>query len=176
MLKADPESFTSDCVVAAVEWMLGMQSSNGGWAGFDVDNDRLYLNQIPFSDMGAFCDPATADVTGGVIEAMGLMLRIGDSTSLKSPRMKVLLERVQMACDRALGFLIATQEPNGSWWGRWGCNRLYGTTNVLSGLEYFHFHGRKGYGVLEPVVQRGVAFVKHWQNSDGGWGESTLSY
>jgi squalene-hopene/tetraprenyl-beta-curcumene cyclase len=174
MIKADPESIASDCVVAAVEWMLGMQSSNGGWAGFDVDNDKLYLNKIPFSDMGAFCDPATPDVTGGVVEAMGLMMRLGESKVPQSPRMAVLLRRLSVACDRALKFLISRQEPNGSWWGRWACNRLYGTTNVLSGLEYFH--GRKGYGFLKPVVERGLAFLKYWQNSDGGWGESTLSY
>lgn len=174
MIKADPEAISSDCVVAAVEWMLGMQNSNGGWAGFDVNNANLYLNDIPFSDMDAFCDPATADVTGGVVEAMALMIRIGESKSHKSPALAVLLRRMKAACERALAFLIFEQEPNGSWWGRWGCNRLYGTTSVLSGLEYFH--GRKGYNFLDLAIENGLSFLKDCQNADGGWGESTLSY
>ncbi|KAI0189084.1 terpenoid cyclases/protein prenyltransferase alpha-alpha toroid [Xylaria flabelliformis] len=172
--KADPSFITSDCVVAAIGWILGMQCSDGGWAGFDYNNNHLYLNRIPFSDMEAFCDPATADVTGGVVETFGMIIRASSRKNLEKSGMVDLLGRMGDACDRALKFLVGEQETDGSWYGRWGCNYLYGTSNVLCGLEYFH--GHEGYDFLNETVARGVSFLLRWQNADGGWGESALSY
>ncbi|KAH8747203.1 terpenoid cyclases/protein prenyltransferase alpha-alpha toroid [Diaporthe sp. PMI_573] len=174
LVKADPTSITSESVIAAVEWELGMQNSDGGWAGFDCDNNHLYLNRIPFSDMEAFCDPSTADVTGGVVEAFGLILRTCTAKDRKSSRMANLLRRMEDACDKGLDYIVSQQESDGSWYGRWGVNYLYGTTNVLWGLE--HFHGHPGYEFLDPVVSRGIGFLSRHQNADGGWGESAMSY
>lgn len=174
LVKADPASITSECVIAAVEWVLGMQNRDGGWAGFDCDNDHLYLNKIPFSDMEAFCDPSTADVTGGVVEALGLILRTCGPKQRESPRMADLLARMEQACGSALDYLVSEQEADGSWYGRWGVNYLYGTTNVLWGLE--HFHGRPGHEDLDIVIARALDFLSRCQNPDGGWGESAMSY
>ncbi|KAF2169175.1 hypothetical protein M409DRAFT_36183 [Zasmidium cellare ATCC 36951] len=172
-MKADSTSITSDHVVAALEWLLGMQSSDGGWSAFDYDNDKLYLNQIPFSDMDALCDPATADVTGGVLEAFGLVLQAYE-TSMETMTRTAMTAKIEKACESAINFVLKHQESNGSWWGRWGCNYTYGTSKALVGLKYFIT--RKGYGALFEVVQHGVDFLCRCQNPDGGWGESTLSY
>lgn len=174
IIKADPENIASEPVIAAIEWIIGMQNADGGWAGFDYGNDKLYLNNIPFSDMGAFCDPSTADVTGGVIECFGMIMKICPPMHRASPRITSLLAKMENAIEAAINFIIVQQETDGSWYGRWGCNYLYGTTHVLCGLEYFH--GRKGYENLEGVVSRGLDFIVRWQNPDGGWGESTTSY
>lgn len=123
--------------------MLGIQNRDGGWAAFDEDNDKPYMNKIPFSDMDALCDPSTADVTGRVLEAFGLLRRVAQKQSV-SP---VLLERVQIACDRAIAYLDAVQEGDGSWYGRWGVNYVYGIRNVLCGPSY-HFHDQR----VEPLA------------------------
>jgi squalene-hopene/tetraprenyl-beta-curcumene cyclase len=173
-VKTDPENVASEPVIAALEWILGMQSSNGGWAGFDYNNDKLYLNNIPFSDMDAFCDPPTADVTGGVIECFGLVMEICPAKYRETRRKSSLLTRMGKAADDAIGFLVQQQELDALFYGRWGCDYLYGTTHVLCGLEFFH--GRTGYEYLGEVISRGLAFLVLWQNSDGGWGEGAASY
>jgi squalene-hopene/tetraprenyl-beta-curcumene cyclase len=173
-VKTDPENILSEPMIAALEWILGMQSSNGGWAGFDYNNDKLYLNNIPFSDMGAFCDPPTADVTGDVLECFGLIMEMCPANYRQTTRISSLLARMEIASDDAIGFLVKQQESDGSFYGRWGCNYLYGTAHVLCGLEFFH--GRNGYEDLGEVVSRGLAFLERWQNLDGGWGESAASY
>jgi squalene-hopene/tetraprenyl-beta-curcumene cyclase len=174
IIKADPTAISSDCVLSALEWLLGMQNKDGGWAGFDCDNDKLYLNAIPFSDMEAFCDPSTSDVTGGVVECFGLVMQAYEANKEKSPMAQALLTRMELAAARALKYLVEQQESDGSWWGRWGCNYLYGTCNVLWGLE--HFRHRAGHVDLDPVINRALEFLGQVQNEDGGWGESTLSY
>ncbi|HEX7125361.1 MAG TPA: squalene--hopene cyclase [Thermodesulfobacteriota bacterium] len=144
----------AEAVRRGVAWLLAMQSSNGGWGAFDVDNDRLVLNQIPFADHGALLDPPTADLTGRCLEVLahvGYDRRFGPAA-------------------RAIAFLRREQEPDGSWYGRWGVNYLYGTWSVLAGLAAI------GEPMDQPYVRRAVDWLLARQRADGGWGESCASY
>ena len=167
-LKQSPPSVGSTCVARAAEWLYGMQNGDGGWAAFDLDNNKLFLNKIPFSDMNSLCDPSTADVTGRILEAFGLMMHTARDEHI-DPN---LLDRIVAASHRGIAYLANTQESTGAWYGRWGSNYIYGTSNVLCGLEYF----------LEQdcLVQNLVSSAVHWliqvQNTDGGWGEGLDSY
>jgi len=137
-----------------IAWCLGMQSKNGGFAAFDADNTKEWLNAIPFADLKALSDPPTEDVTGRVLEMMGVF-----GYSAEHP-----------AAARALAFVKAKQHPDGSWWGRWGVNYIYGTWSVLMGLRAI------GEDMRSPMVQKAVAWLKERQNPDGGWGEYCESY
>jgi squalene-hopene/tetraprenyl-beta-curcumene cyclase len=141
-------------VQAGIRWCLGMQSRNGGFAAFDVDNTKEWLNSIPFADLKALIDPPTEDVTGRVLEMLGTY-----GHGLTHP-----------AARRALAFIKATQHPDGPWWGRWGVNYIYGTWSVLMGLAAI------GEDMQAPYVRRAVAWLKAHQNPDGGWGETCASY
>ncbi|MGQ9654712.1 MAG: squalene--hopene cyclase, partial [Thermodesulfobacteriota bacterium] len=143
-----------DRIQRGIDWVLGMRSRNGGWAAFDVNNDKEFLNRIPFADLEAMIDPPTADVTGRVLEMMGMYGYTPDSSMAK----------------RAIGLLRSIQEPDGCWWGRWGVNYIYGTWSVLSGLASI------GEDTGKPYVRRAVEWLKEHQNRDGGWGESCESY
>ena len=135
-------------------WALGMQSRNGGWGAFDTDNTAEFLNRIPFADMEAMIDPPTEDLTGRLMELMG---NLGFDHGYGRAR-------------RALAFLLRTQRADGSWWGRWGGNFIYGTWSVLAGLRAI------GERLDVPHVQRAVAWLEAHQNADGGWGETLGSY
>ncbi len=137
-----------------VQWTLGMQSSNGGWASFDKDNDKLIITKIPFCDFGEALDPPSADVTAHVLEALGL-LGYG---------------RDHPAVARGYAFLLREQETDGSWFGRWGVNHVYGTAAVLPALAAI------GEDMSTTHVQRAARWVVDHQNADGGWGESCASY
>jgi squalene-hopene/tetraprenyl-beta-curcumene cyclase len=141
-------------IAAGINWALGMQSRNGGWGAFDTDNDSAFLNKIPFADMEAMIDPPTEDLTGRLLEMMGSY-----GFDLHSSRAR-----------RAHRFLLRTQRPDGSWWGRWGANFIYGTWSALSGLRAI------GDPLDAPHIRRAVAWLKAHQNSDGGWGETIASY
>jgi squalene-hopene/tetraprenyl-beta-curcumene cyclase len=138
----------------ALDWLVGMQSSNGGFAAFDVDNTSYYLNEIPFADHGALLDPPTSDVTARVVTALALTGRPCDRAAL----------------DRAIAYLRREQEANGSWFGRWGTNYIYGTWSVLTALA------QAGIGPDDAAVRRAVHWLRQRQNPDGGWGESNNSY
>lgn len=166
-LKQNPQSASSTHVSRAVEWILGMRNSDGGWAAFDKGNDKLIMNKIPFSDMDALCDPSTADITGRVLEAFGLLAQIARKQFVAP----TLLERTQAASDGAIAYLAAQQEPNGSWYGRWGVNYLYGTSNVLCGLAYYKHDAR-----VKRVVTPALQWLRSVQNLDGGWGEGVDTY
>jgi squalene-hopene/tetraprenyl-beta-curcumene cyclase len=131
-----------------------MQSSNGGFAAFDAENTCYYLNEIPFADHGALLDPPTSDVTARVVAALA---RIG------RPQDKAALER-------AIAYLRDEQEDDGSWFGRWGTNYIYGTWSVLSAFA------QAGILADDPAVRRAVDWLVARQNVDGGWGESNASY
>ncbi|HEX4023402.1 MAG TPA: squalene--hopene cyclase [Steroidobacteraceae bacterium] len=141
-------------IEAALDWLSGMQSRNGGFAAFDVDNTYYYLNEIPFADHGALLDPPTADVTARVITALALVGRAQDRGAL----------------ERAVAYLRATQEPSGAWFGRWGTNYIYGTWSVLVAFA------AAGIGPEDPAVARAIDWLKSCQHPDGGWGESNDSY
>src|SRR3954447_17836672 len=130
-----------------------MQCRNGGFAAFDADNTHYYLNDIPFADHGALLDPPTSDVTARCIAVFG-MLGATHRTALRY----------------GFSFLRHGQEGDGSWFGRWGTNYIYGTWSVLSGLEF------AGVSSKAPHVQRAVARLKQAQREDGGWGESNDTY
>jgi squalene-hopene/tetraprenyl-beta-curcumene cyclase len=149
----DPTQY-AESTNRALDWLTGMQSSDGGFAAFDVDNTHYNLNLIPFADHGALLDPPTADVTARVVAAMSIAAR---------PEDKVPLER-------AIAFLRRDQTAEGSWFGRWGTNHIYGTWSVLAGL------GQAGIGADDQAVRRAVDWLNSRQNSDGGWGESNDSY
>lgn len=144
-LKNDRKSVSSMHVMDAVKWILGMQCRDGGWAAFDVDNDKLFLNKIPFSDMDSLCDPSTADIVGRCLEAFGLMMLAAIETRQhRTQPLEGLLKKVNKACQLGMQFLARTQEVNGAWYGRWGCNYIYGEwccyiaellTNLISRYE-----------------------------------------
>jgi squalene-hopene/tetraprenyl-beta-curcumene cyclase len=141
-------------VQRAVRWMTAMQSRNGGWAAFDKDNDGAILAEIPFSDFGETMDPASADVTAHVLEALAATGR----------------DMTDPVVARGLAFLRREQEPGGSWFGRWGVNHIYGTAAVLPALQAI------GEDMSSAYVRRAANWVIDHQNADGGWGESCASY
>jgi len=136
------------------EWLLGMQSRNGGWGAFDRNNTATFLREIPFADFGELIDPPSADVTAHIVELLG---RLG-----RRPGFRPL--------DRALRYLWREQEPDGSWYGRWGVNHVYGTGAVLPALAVC------GWDMADPRVRKAVGFLLSRQNEDGGWGENIASY
>ena len=138
----------------SLEWLAGMQSRNGGFAAFDVDNTHYNLNLIPFADHGALLDPPTADVTARVVMVLARAGRPEDRPVIA----------------RAVAYLRDEQEKDGSWFGRWGTNYIYGTWSVLVALE------AAGVAAEDPAVRRAVAWLLARQNRDGGWGESNDSY
>ena len=144
-----------EAISRAREWVLGMQSKNGGWGAYDVDNTAYYLNRIPFADHGALLDPPTVDVTARCISMLG---QLGDTPQTSVP-MK-----------RALDFLLAEQHEEGSWFGRWGINYVYGTWSVLCCFESI------GFDREHEAVRRAVTWLKEIQNADGGWGEDDQGY
>jgi squalene-hopene/tetraprenyl-beta-curcumene cyclase len=138
----------------ACEWIAGMQSSSGGWGAFEPENEHFYLNAIPFADHGALLDPPTVDVTARCIGCLA----------------QVDPELYRENIERALAYIKSEQEEDGSWFGRWGANHIYGTWSVLVCLE------QAGVDLSEDWVRRAVAFLKSRQNPDGGWGERLESY
>ena len=138
----------------AVNWVLAMQCREGGWAAFDKDNTKSIFQYIPFADHNAMLDPPTVDVTGRILEMLAAY-----GYTRRDPRV-----------ERAVQFLLKEQEPDGSWFGRWGVNYLYGTFLVLRGLQSVE------YSYLEPAVQQAAEWIRMVQNADGGWGESCGTY
>ena len=137
-----------------VDWLVAMQSKNGGWAAFDKDNNRKYLTKLPFSDFGEVLDPPSVDVTAHVVEMFG----------------KLGYSRAYPPLERAYRYILREQEDNGSWFGRWGVNYIYGVGAVLPALEAI------GEDMSQPYVRRAVQWLIDHQNENGGWGESCGSY
>jgi squalene-hopene/tetraprenyl-beta-curcumene cyclase len=137
-----------------LDWVFAMQNKDGGWASFDKDNDKMIFQSIPFADHNAMLDPSTADITARTLEMLSFY-----SIPLSDPRVQ-----------RALEFVRKDQQPDGSWFGRWGVNYLYGTWQVLRGLA------RIGEDTGSFMFRRAAAWLKKVQNADGGWGETCMSY
>jgi squalene-hopene/tetraprenyl-beta-curcumene cyclase len=150
-----PDGVNFDAAMArGLEWVLGMQSRNGGFGAFDADNSHEYLNHIPFSDHGALLDPPTADVTARCVSLLAQVDRRSHARALR----------------RAVRFLRRTQERDGSWYGRWGMNYIYGTWSALCALA------AAGVDPEAPEIQRAVRWLESIQNPDFGWGEDGESY
>jgi squalene-hopene/tetraprenyl-beta-curcumene cyclase len=135
-----------------LNWMLGMQSRDGGWAAFDVDNVQTLCRELPYCDFGELIDPSSADVTAHVLEVLGT------------------LPEARQAAERGVTWLLRAQEEDGSWFGRWGANYVYGTGAVMPGLV------AAGLSPNHPSLRRAVAWLEAHQNEDGGWGEDLRSY
>ena len=149
---ADPRYRAS--IDRAAEWIVGMQCENGGWASFDAENTCFYLNHIPFADHGALLDPPSADVTA---RCLGFLAQIG-------------YRRDNPIVARGIDYLKREQEADGSWFGRWGTNYIYGTWSVLSALN------ATGEDAQAPYIRKAVEWLKARQREDGGWGEDGASY
>ena len=145
----------SGAIGRAARWVASMQSRGGGWGAFDVDNDKQWLNRVPYSDLRASIDPPTADVTARVLE---MVVRT---------RVPFLAERFA----RGLAYLLREQERDGAWFGRWGVNYVYGTSGSLAALGLVPDDRR-----VDAAVVRGAVWLKSVQNRDGGWGETIASY
>jgi squalene-hopene/tetraprenyl-beta-curcumene cyclase len=155
--RVDPKALTGDGAQPAIErglrWLAGMQSKDGGWGAFDADNTRNLVNKLPFCDFGAVIDPPSADVTAHIVEAFAAEG----------------LDR-HPAVIRGVTWLLRAQEPDGSWFGRWGANYVYGTGAVVPALI------AAGVKPYKPAIRRAVAWLEEHQNPDGGWGEDLRSY
>ena len=136
-----------------LQWLTGMQCKDGGWGAFDADNTRALVNKLPFCDFGAVIDPPSADVTAHIVEAYA---HEGQAMS--------------RACQRGVIWLLKNQEPDGSWFGRWGANYIYGTGAVVPALI------AAGVQPSKPCIRRAVTWLEAHQNQDGGWGEDLRSY
>jgi squalene-hopene/tetraprenyl-beta-curcumene cyclase len=148
------EARIDEALARAEQWVVGMRSSNGGWAAFDKDNDERLVSLIPFCDFGEVLDPPSVDVTAHVVEALGYLGR-------------------DMSCpvvSKAVDYMRSEQEPDGSWFGRWGVNYIYGTGAVLPALE------KVGENMGCDYVLKACGWLVDHQNDDGGWGESCASY
>jgi squalene-hopene/tetraprenyl-beta-curcumene cyclase len=152
VLRGEPDF--QEAIARGREWVLGLQSANGGWGAFDADNTSDYLNHIPFADHGALLDPPTADVTARCVSMIAQLGHAADAPALA----------------KGLEFLRRSQEADGSWYGRWGMNYIYGTWSVLCALR------AGGVTPQAPEIRRAVGWLLAAQNEDGGWGETGDSY
>jgi len=138
----------------ALQWLLGMQSRDGGWAAFDADNDWAILNKVPWADHNAMLDPTCPDITGRVLDALSRYgYRYGHP-----------------AVDAGVHYLLNCQESNGSWYGRWGVNYIYGSFLAMRGLR------ATGHPGARTAIERAADWLRGVQNEDGGWGESCAGY
>ena len=152
--RAGPRSPKNQAAIdRGLAWLAGMQSKDGGWGAFDADNTRKLVNKLPFCDFGAVIDPPSADVTAHIVEAFAAEGRATD-----------------LVARRGVVWLLRAQEPDGSWFGRWGANYVYGTGAVVPALI------AAGVKPSKPAIRRAVAWLEEHQNPDGGWGEDLRSY
>ena len=142
-------------ILRAREWIIGLQSKNGGWGAFDADNNNDYLNHIPFADHGALLDPPTTDVSA---RCVSMLAQLGDTIETSD------------ALKRGVDYILAEQEKDGSWFGRWGANYIYGAWSALCALN------AAGLPHAHDAYRRAVNWFVEIQNSDGGWGEDLSSY
>ena len=147
------EAAQLSCEKRAINWLLAMQSEDGGWAAFDVDNNWAVLNRVPFADHNAMLDPTCPDITGRVVECLSRRGMTGHD-----------------AVRRGAAYLLGAQEADGSWYGRWGVNYIYGSFLAMRGLAASRAPGSR------DAIHRAAYWLRSIQNEDGGWGESCISY
>ncbi len=160
-IQTSNEPLKEQAMKRAVDWISTMQCKPGGWAAFDLDNDQDWINAVPYGDLKAMIDPNTADVTARVLEMLGKMQTLDPTLSAA-----LTPERVE----RAIAYLMCEQEPDGSWFGRWGVNYIYGTSGVLAALSLIAADTHRA------SLLRGATWLTQCQNPDGGWGETCESY
>lgn len=153
-VQADFDREKSAAIRRGIRWVLGMQGKDGGWASFDKDNDKWLFTQVPFADHNAMIDPSTSDITARTLECLS---HFGFTTE-------------DEGVERAIEYIKRDQCTDGSWFGRWGTNYIYGTWQTLRGLRTI------GEDMRLPYIRRAVAWLMNHQNTDGGWGESLRSY
>ena len=153
MHRADPERYAEN-IDRGCEWLAGMQSRSGGWGAFDPENEHYYLNSIPFADHGALLDPPTVDVSARCVGCLAQVDPVKYADNIA----------------RGIAFIKADQEADGSWYGRWGANYIYGTWSALVALK------GAGEDMRQPYIRRAVAWLEATQRLDGGWGEGLESY
>jgi squalene-hopene/tetraprenyl-beta-curcumene cyclase len=153
-LELPNETLKREAIFRCLRWIETMQCYNHGWAAFDINNDANWLNFLPYADLKAMIDPATADITARVLEMVGSC-----DLSIKGNKIQ-----------NAIAFLIKQQEEDGSWFGRWGVNYIYGTSGVLSALAVIAPQTHKN------NIEKAINWLVSCQNSDGGWGETCDSY
>lgn len=153
MHRADASRY-ANAIERGAEWLVAMQSSDGGWGAFEPENTHFSLNSIPFADHGALLDPPTVDVTARCVSALA----------------QIDAGRYRDVIDRGVAFILREQEDDGSWFGRWGANYVYGTWSVLSALN------AAGFDQSREEVRRAVTWLKARQRADGGWGEGLETY
>ena len=151
--RADPEKYR-EAIERGTEWIIGMQSKNGGWGAFDADNDHMFLQNIPFADHGALLDPPTADVSA---RCLGMLAQLG-------------YDKDHPVMAKGLAYLRIEQEEDGSWFGRWGNNYVYGTWSVLCAFN------AAGVDMQARYIRKAVDWLKFVQRPDGGWGEDCSTY
>ncbi len=154
LLHREGDPAHAEAIARARDWIIALQSRDGGWGAFDADNNHMYLNHIPFADHGALLDPSTADVTA---RCVSFLAQIGHRAD-------------EPVMARALAWLKREQEPDGAWFGRWGTNYIYGTWSVLCALN------AAGMPHDDPAIRRAVGFLLRTQREDGGWGEDNETY
>ena len=154
LLHREGDPAHAGAIARARDWIIALQSRDGGWGAFDADNNHMYLNHIPFADHGALLDPSTADVTA---RCVSFLAQIGHRAD-------------EPAMARALAWLKREQEPDGAWFGRWGTNYIYGTWSVLCALN------AAGMPHSDPSIRRAADFLLRTQREDGGWGEDNETY
>ena len=171
------EALKQTAIARAVDWIATMQCKPGGWGAFDIDNDQDWLNALPYADLKAMIDPNTADVTARVVEMVGYLK--GEVASYLEryegqpyAHLPELLpsEDTPTRLRRSLDYLLAEQEYDGAWFGRWGVNYIYGTSGVLAALALVNPQQHR------DAIERGAAWLARCQNPDGGWGETCRSY
>jgi squalene-hopene/tetraprenyl-beta-curcumene cyclase len=153
-LQLPNEQLKTAAINRTLNWIATMQCQPGGWAAFDLDNNQDWINNLPYADLKAMIDPNTADVTARVLEMLGLCNLTIDKTRV----------------EKAINYLINEQATDGSWFGRWGVNYIYGTSGALSALSLIAPETQKN------SIKRGAAWLTGCQNTDGGWGETCRSY
>lgn len=151
----DPAAGYNMSIARAREWVQGMQNRKGGWGAYEAENTQYYLNNIPFAEHGFMIDNPTADVSARCLAMLGQLGATPQTSSVTA---------------KALRYLLAEQESDGSWYGRWGINFIYGTWSALESLAAI------GYAPQSPAVQRACAWLVRHQNNDGGWGENASGY
>ncbi|QQS48054.1 MAG: squalene--hopene cyclase [Acidobacteriota bacterium] len=162
-IRLDDEGYKLEACRAATNWVMSMQCRQGGWAAFDIDNTLDLWNRMPYGDLKAMIDPPTADLTGRVLEMLGCWQRLYGEKHYRDDQAR-----------RAISFLLSLQERDGSWWGRWGVNYIYGTYLALAGLR--SIAPFVGFDIECDQVKQAAAWLRDVQNADGGWGETCESY